>query len=611
MNQVFNKDDVKGYECRFAVHCPRPHGYDDDIHLVKEVVHLKDGTSFPNVRILKNYKREFFVTNKGRRNHLQKKEWEERENLDRFTSTQSDLSFNIARVLGKTGGRTDLRTLGASAYLYGSDILSTALIKRDYMEKYPDLQTFYKMAVFDTETDVVYGTEQIIMATISFKDRVFTAVTKGFLNGISDPEDTAKEAFVRYLGSMEQIKKDGSTAYRDIIKERNLNWELMIVDAEIDTVIQTIKKAHEWRPDWLAIWNLDFDVSKIIAACERAGVDPATIFSDPLVPEPYRFFNYVRGPEQKVTASGKVTPIKPADRWHTVYCPSSFYLIDAMCVYRKIRQANGEERSYALDAILDKILGMRKLKFEKANHVRGLKWHQLMQTQYKIEYVIYNVFDCISMELLDEVTLDLAIAMPSASGCSDFQHFKSQPRRLVNDMDSHFRNQNRIIGTTGETLHDPELQPLCLGLEGWIVTLPAALVADNGLCILEDYPTLRSNARGHVGDLDVSASYPHGEMVFNISKATTKKELCKIEGVTEHTQRMQTINLSGGRTNSVEIASTLLKMPTLQQLLDAFKEEINPALPEDVAEVELKAMQGLWIPSSETIPESRVVNLDI
>lgn len=72
--------------------------------------------------------------------------------------------------------------------------------------------------------------------------------------------------------------------------------------------------------------------------------------------------------------------------------------------------------------------------------------------------------------------------------------------------------------------------------------------------------------------LDVSASYPNGECVFNVSKETTKRELCKVEGVSEFTQRMQGINLSAGPSNAVEFCTTMFKLPTFGQLLEEFTE---------------------------------------
>lgn len=60
-------------------------------------------------------------------------------------------------------------------------------------------------------------------------------------------------------------------------------------------------------------------------------------------------------------------------------------------------------------------------------------------------------------------------------------------------------------------------------------------------------------------------------MVGNISKETTHKELISIEGVSEHVRRMEGLNLSGGKTNSVEFCTEMLGLPTMNQLLDEFK----------------------------------------
>lgn len=104
--------------------------------------------------------------------------------------------------------------------------------------------------------------------------------------------------------------------------------------------------------------------------------------------------------------------------------------------------------------------------------------------------------------------------------------------------------------------------------------LPAHQVADNGLRIIKDAPNLATNIRLHVGDLDVSASYPYGEAVFNISRETTHLELIDIEGVSEFDRRMQGINLSSGATNAVEFCTTLFKLPTPVEWLESFQADM-------------------------------------
>lgn len=478
-------ENISSIECRFAVYVEPPEYGMDDLHIVKEQINFKDGTSKPSVRLLSNYKRSFWTTRKGFQNHKSKKEWEDLDKLLENKSCQSKLVENAAKALGTPWFKGDIRKLSASPYLYGTDILSTAVIKKAYMDKWPNTQTPYTVAIYDVETDVLHGTNEIIMATLSFKEVCYTVVTKAYLEGITDVQSRVERAMDKYLG--------------EYVEKRNIKSELVIVDSEIDIIRLTINKAHELKPDFLTFWNMDFEVTKFIAACERANVNPADIFSDPIVPKPYRYFKYKQGPKKKVTASGKVTPIKPAAQWHTVICPSSFYLIDAMCVYKHVRIGKADEQSYALDAILNKELGVRKLKFEEADKYSGLKWHEFMQSQYKIEYIIYNRFDCISIEILDEKTFDLALTMPLFSGNSDFSNFKSQPRRAADVLHYYCLSKNKVIGSTGSAMAET-VDSDTLGLDGLIVTLPAHLVADNGLKIIEEHPDLHSNLRAHVGD---------------------------------------------------------------------------------------------------------------
>ncbi len=62
---------------------------------------------------------------------------------------------------------------------------------------------------------------------------------------------------------------------------------------------------------------------------------------------------------------------------------------------------------------------------------------------------------------------------------------------------------------------------------------------------------------------------------MNLSKMTTSKEICSIEGVSEQLKRRQGLNLSAGYVNSVELGTRLLGLPILPDLLDEFLAEIN------------------------------------
>lgn len=556
--------NIKGIECRFAIHIPSNHPNIPDVHLIKEQIHYSDGTIKPNIRFIKNFQRSFWITKKNKQNHEQKKEAESLDNLLEIKCTQSDLRNKIAKALDKSWSKDHIKKLCVSPYIYGAEISSTAVIKKTYMNKYPDLTTGFNVAFFDIETDVVHGTDDIIIATIVFKDKVFTAVLGSFVNGFSLVHEMFKSKINKYIG--------------EYIDKHKMTTELYIANDSVDLVKAVFNKAHEWKPDFLAIWNVDFDIPRVLQILEKNNIDPKDVLCDPSVPKHLRICKYKQGPKKKVTSSGVVKPINPAAQWHTLICTSSFYVIDAMCSYKHIRLSEQEESSYSLDNILNKKLGIRKLKFEEANMYDKLKWHQFMQTEYKIEYMVYNIFDCISMMELDNVTKDLAYTLPAFSDISDFSNFKSQPKRIIDALHYFFLDKGYVIGTVGysprkeEVTIDyngeiiPEEEDDTLGLRGWIVTLPAHLSILGLNCIEED-PTIKTNIRCFVYDSDSTAAYPTCVSTANVSKATTKREIIDIIGIAPEIFKLQNMNIILGDSNAIEYCTTMYNMPKPNELL--------------------------------------------
>jgi hypothetical protein len=594
-----SKDDIAGIECRHVVFIPPSKDSPDDYHLIKEVIHTKDNKRIPNVRIVKNYQRPFWIAKEGFRRYKQKKEWEDVSKLKEFRCPQSQLVDRAAKALGIFKPPRSLKQLSRSPYLYGSDILSTSVIKQEvYRDRWPDLNTPSSIAASDTETDMIKGHGRVIMQTVSFGSKVYTAVVRDFLEQIGGDDkykiEKCKEGLLKYLDVDEPVfKKDGKTPELDksgkpkvtnVYRDRKLDWEIELVSDDGQAVWKTLQKCHEWQPDFLTFWNMDFDIGKMKESLDFHKIPLADAWSDPSVAPQYRFYEYRQGSSQKVTASGKVTPIAPHARWHTLYTPASFYVMDAMCAYKQVRTGKQEERSYSLEFILNKHLKRGKLKFDQADGLAKADWHIHMQRHHPIEYIVYNVFDCIGIEMLDEKTKDLCVSVPSGAAMSDYSKFNSQPRRVVDKLHYFVQARGKIIGTTSDEMAT-EFDARTINLRNWIVMLPAHLVADNGLRIIKEYPEIASNLRLHIGDLDVSASYPNGESVFNISKETTKKELLTIDGVSESVRRMQGINLSGGATNAVEFCTGMFHMPQMTQWLEAYKRQDDLAsVARDLAE---------------------------
>ena len=482
----YNGKRIVSRECRFAVYAPPPSFYDPDLHTVKEILHLEDGTAVPNLKFVWDYQRPFWITKKGQRQHTQYIDYIEEEKCDIYRTNETRLVENIGRALKvKVGPRDGKRNVCVSPYVFGADIKSTACIKRDYQLAYPDKTTEFKVSVFDIETDMIDKSQGAIMATLSFGEKCFTAVRKSFVKDLVDVERKLRILMEKYIG--------------DVLKKRGTQVEFHFVDSEIELFQSTFAKAHEWQPDFMTIWNQKFDVGEFIKACERADVDPASIACDPSIPEEYKFFRFKLGPLQKKTAKGQIMPIKNAAQWHTAFFPASFYIMDSMCAYRHTRAGKQEEPSYALDKILIKNGIGGKLKFKEADGYTDGAWHEFMQANYPLEYIVYNIYDCIGLEELEEKIKDLRVVIQQFSGTSDFEDFKSQPRRKCDELHWFLLEHNLVIGTTNGELsgiHDK----MVLGRNDWIITLANSLVEKYGLKVIKENPHIITTIFAHVGD---------------------------------------------------------------------------------------------------------------
>lgn len=567
------------FECKHALYFPANDGSLNDLLLIKEYEYPADGSPrFARLRQVYNHQRPYWITKEIYRNHTDKKEWEKKENLVMHKSSEIKLGADIMRKLGRVpAGRIDLRQIAQSPYVYGTDVNSCVLTKHHYLTNWPNRVTDNRVAVVDTETDMLIGNkdapgfEEIIMASITMKEQVKLVLVRNFFDGMRDEAIIEKihEKFNFYLGDLSFPAGKGKTKQVNLIQERGLRLEVVMVDDAGQAAKEIIDTAHAWSPDILAFWNIDFDMQKMIQAMEKRGYDLAKVFSDPAIPKEFKTFEYKQGPSQKVTASGKTMALAPAERWHEVICPASWYALDAMCVYLKLRIAGGKEPSYSLDAILNKKLGIRKLKFKQCDHLSGPSWHKEMQMYHKFEYAIYNIFDCISVEMLDEKTTDLQSMISLMCAHSEYKRFPSQPRRTCDDLHFLALENGLVCAATSNKMIDDNDQHV-ISINDWIVTLPSHLVEENGLCLFEDLPNIRSYVRAHVADLDVEGTYPNVEILMNISKETTAQELCYIRDVPEIYRRAIGVNLSGGFVNAVEICMQVYNAPSFNTLLAEF-----------------------------------------
>lgn len=455
---------VKAIECKFVHHIPGSKYNPDipgsvdrkDTHLVKEVIEYEDGTKERNIRLLYDFQRPFWITKEPYRRHKQKKESEELTKLREYSSTQSGLPIECAKRLSLVVRNPTMRDVTSSPYLYGTDVDSRVFVKKFYEDKFGPIFSPYTVCGLDTEVDI--ETNELIVITIAMRGKSYTAILKKLVSRFQDPIKQLNYLYSKYIPE--------ST----ISKENTPEFE--IFDNELAMIRATFQKIHQWQPDFLSIWNMSYDMNVLLNVCEKYGVQPKDIFSDPNIPENIRYFKFIEDKAAKVTASGVNKPPGAHERWHKVICPSSFYWIDGMCAYNYVRVGDkAVVGGYSLDAVLNKELGekLKKLKFEDENTSKlvGVDWHKYMVAYKPLEYIIYNIWDVLSMLELDLKTKDLATSLPLLSGRSSFDNFKSGPKKIIDSLHFFYIDKGRVLGSRPPMTEDSEVS-----LADWIEYCP-------------------------------------------------------------------------------------------------------------------------------------------
>jgi len=556
MKRPVPTSEIAGLECKHAICCIANDGSNDDLLVIKENIHTTSGAIIPNLHFIQNYKRNFYITKENFQKHESKKEFEDLDKLQEFTTNQGNLVSAISRAMGRLGNNNRLKQLASSPYLYGSDITTPTLIKHEYQKRYPNAISNNSVAVIDLETDVVKGHERPLYVGVTYRNRAFLGVTQEFIGEI--PDAAAK------------LQQTATELLQEHFIAREIQLEVLVCADAGEACWEALQRLHSWQPDFLTMWNIDFDMPRIIKALEENGYNPAVAFSDPRVPERFQFFNYKQGPSIKITASGVKEALSPEKRWHVMSCPASFYIIDSMCLYKRIRTAEQNEFSYKLDYQLHKHLGKRKLNVAKAEPYTGMAWHEFMQTECKLEYGAYNLFDCIGVELLDEKIKDLAQTISVQSGPSEYAIFNSQPKRLVDQFYFFCLERKKVLASCGLEMQT-ELDKLTPNLESIILTLPAHCRTGGGINALNELPNIKCDIHLHVSDLDIVSSYPFSQLILNVSKGTTYREVCKIQNANRETQLLQGINVLATQVNAYEVAVSLYNAPTFDRLLGDFE----------------------------------------
>ncbi|QVW55927.1 hypothetical protein pEaSNUABM10_00064 [Erwinia phage pEa_SNUABM_10] len=581
-NMYFSPEDVIAKECKHVAYATDDSG-ENDLVLIKEVIHTKDGRLIPRIQLRENVKRPVYVTQEPYRNHKEKKEFELKSRCQELLTTDALMAKTLQMGLGARfpDPKKRLRQVCTSPFVYLADLPVTSWIKQKYMAKYKDCTTPNRICVYDVETREEDKSRDPWIMSFVLDDEIHLFCTKDYVARIGKNwEDRLVAKAQELLSKIEFREKNKKTGEVEV-KVKNVIADYKIFTYEcLDSaqcIVRMFEEIHPRLPDLLVAWNHEFDITRMMEALERGCIEPEDVFCHPDVPRQYRKVWFKKDLASKKTESKSLTKA-PSQQWHVLYCMASFFCVDAMVLFRSLRVHEGQRPSYKLNAILDSELGLNKLDIPGLPYEEKLDWHLKAQREFPLEYCVYNIFDNLMIVLLDKKTNDLSSAITILAGYSMYDIFPSLPKRICIAFTYYLLAQGYVAGSVGAEMrnnYDEEV----IGTDGWIVTLTACMNAENGLDVLKELPQFYSAFRGQTADADLTQAYPSATNMMNQSRETTIFELLFINGVSEEVRRRTGVNLTAGRVNAMDIANTFFLLPDKDDVLEAFNRRVANSEP--------------------------------
>lgn len=375
--------------------------------MIKEKIKYADGTIKPNLIVYENPKRSFFVTQLKYRNYKYKPEYELASRLDKFTCFDHDLSRKVASLFNLGYGYVDRGKLFKSPYIFGADISIEALMKMRYIDDYPDANMTPTVGFLDIETSI--DTDQIILISYTYGNIVHTAILQSYLY----EEIGGKRVPVSKGDLLKHIQVNLASRTKGL----TLTYDLEIFDSEIKLIAWILKHVHASQIDFIGIWNMNFDIPRILSAVGKHNYDPASLFSSPLIPKKYQYLRYYEDPRPVPHFTLK---------WHWLYSTCGSQFLDSMGLYSQCRRTAGFRDKYDLNSVLQDEIGQGKLDLTNGSHV-------IMQRHHFKDYVVYNIFDVVGLRLLEDKNNDI-LSMAVLSGPTPVNKFSTQTIRSTNAM---------------------------------------------------------------------------------------------------------------------------------------------------------------------------------
>ncbi len=491
------------------------------------------------LKIYNDPMRPFWVTKPQYRIHDYKKEFGDIDKCDQYLCHDSELEEKLALALGYYSGRKmSLRQLCNSPFVYGADIETAVLVKQSYLRKMPvGLVPKYSVGALDIENEV-HGEQRINIITFIHEDHIFTGVLQDDANveyELDKYRTATKEEFLQVIHKLLGF----------YFERYHFKLTLEILPSEVELIKWIFQCIHECKTDFIGIWNLSYDIPKILDRLTKNGLTESQIediLCHPDVPKQYRLVNWYNDSKDVQHYT---------DKWHWFSLAGYSQFMDSMCAYARLRKVSGRDSSYSLDSISTKELGHGKL------HFGAITNHTYEQKHHFLEYTAYNINDAMVLMLMEWQNNDMT-AIAGLCGQSIISQFARQTVLLKNDAYVYGKSKGKIPASAGMNMFTPydKEQSKAGG-----AVLPPNKAINVGSPVVEELGNRNTQVCLYANDLDFSSLYPTITSTFNISKETMLSTVMQINGFPKEAVEILFGYLNRPDINGVPIATHFFGLP--------------------------------------------------
>ena len=382
---------------------------------------------------------------------------------------------------------------------------------RDFVKRYEDVSNFKVYGLTNFPYLYIYDTYHgDINYDVSWINVISLDIETDSSDGYGDVEKADKEVTAITISRRGEKVVFGLKPYKS--KSKKVTFIRCDDEYELLTKFLQVWQSGRFLPDIVTGWNIEFyDIPYLVNRIRNVlGEKEAKKLS------PWGFLE-----ERSIELFGKET---------TIYIPSGINVLDYYSLYKKF--SFGNEESYKLDHIAEKVLGQKKLDFK----MEGYKsLDDMYQRNYEM-FIDYNIHDVTLIDMLEEklkfIEQVIAFAYDAKVNYSDtFTTVK--PWDII--IHNYLLDRNIVVPQNIKHHYDGSLvggyvkEPK-LGLSRWVVSfdlnsLYPHLIMQYGISpetlanvIRDGWPSIDELLKGDLGNLEEEYAYAANGTMYRKDK---------------------------------------------------------------------------------------------